>query len=268
MTEMPPNSKQALDPATVFMRPPDLLQFVSTEHQQFLTTLINCHDEIKYLQHVHGLYAASMSNQTTEPTNVILFQLLTFVHYHFLFASSAYMRCHMAEGFSSARAAIDAALIAAQIIHDRPSQTAYVNRTKPYDKLIRHFKNVLRDKKPLPNPLIEHLIQLHDTCSGFASHADVQTFAHRLDFLKLESEDMMSFGYFQFPRDPATMKHHFLGLLHIFVVTLDIFSGFFVDERKTLPAEWRAELRHVGAKIEQRQKQLVKDDTQQSDVPA
>jgi hypothetical protein len=245
--ELPPN---------VFDHPPDLLQFVSTEHQQFLTSLVNCHDELKTLSHVHGLYFAAMSNRTADPSTIIIFQLLTFVHYHFLFSSSCYMRCHLSEAFSSARAAIDAALIAVQIIHDRNSQVAYIERTKPFDKLIRHFKNLIRDNKPLPDEKIKHLIQQHDSCSQFASHADVQTFTHRLDFHG-DVPDLMSFGYFQFPRDPATMKHHFLGLLHIFVVSLDVFSGFLVDEHKVLPDHWRQELRHLGGKIETRQKELL-----------
>jgi hypothetical protein len=168
----------------VFFTPPNLLQFESTEHLQFSTTLVNCPDEIRALQHLHGLYLAAMSNQTIAPKNIVIFQLLTFVHYHFLFASTCYMRCHMVEAFSSARAAIDAALVAAQIIHDRSSQEAYINRTKPFDKLVRYFKNLIKDKKPIPSPLIEHLINFYDTCSQFASHADVQTFMHRLDFVK------------------------------------------------------------------------------------
>jgi hypothetical protein len=242
----------------VFFTPPDLLQFESTEHLQFSTTLVSYPDEIRALQHIHGLYMAAMSNQTIEPNNIVIFQLLTFVHYHFLFASTCYMRCHMAEAFSSARTAIDAALITAQIIHDRPSQEAYINRTKPFDKLVRHFKNLIKDKKPLPSPLVEHLIRFYDNCSQFASHADVQTFMHRLHFVKDPSQqDVMSFGYFQIPRERLKKQAHFLDLLRIFVVTLDIFSAFIVEEIKSLPATWRDELHLLGQTIERRREGLI-----------
>jgi hypothetical protein len=153
----------------VFFQPPDLLQFVSTEHQQFLTSLINCHEEIGMLSHVHGLYAAAMTNQTTDRSTVVIFQLLTFVPYHFLFASSSYMRCHMAEGFSSARAAIDAALIASQVIHDRPSQVAYINRTKPFDKLIRHFKNLITVRTI--SPYRTRSLSTLSSCTTFAANS-------------------------------------------------------------------------------------------------
>lgn len=246
------------DGSTVFTHPPDLLEFESTEHRNFLSSLVSYHDEINILYHIHDLYARSMTNRTTDRNRIIIFQLLAFVHYHFLVATSSYMRCHMAEGFNSARAAIDGALIASQIIHDPASQFAYINRTKPFDKLIRHFKNLIKDKKPLPHPVIEQLIRQYDVCSQFASHADIQTFAHRLEFPS-QPQEMLSVRYFQFARDEETRKHYFLGLLHIFVLTLDIFSGFFVDEKKCLPQEWRQELHDVSRQLEYSQQQLRPD---------
>src|ERR1700751_5566750 len=122
-----PNQTDGLSNA--FAHPPDLLEFESTEHRNFLSSLVRDRDEINILYHIHALYACGMTNQTTDRNRVLILQLLTFVHYHFLFSSSAYMRCHLAEAFNSARAAIDGALIACQIIHDPASQFAYINRT-------------------------------------------------------------------------------------------------------------------------------------------
>jgi len=42
----------------------------------------------------------------------------------------------------------------------------------------------------------------------------------------------------------------------LFVASLDIFSGFLVDEQKCLPAAWRDELHYVGRQIENRRTQL------------
>ncbi len=90
------------------------------------------------------------------------------------------MRCHLSEAFASARAAIDAALIAAQIIHDRASQVAYTKREKPFDNFARHLGNLIRDGKPLPHPLVPALRDLYKTISTFAGHADVGSFVHRV----------------------------------------------------------------------------------------
>ena len=223
-----------IDPDDLHKAPPNILDFVSIENQQFLTTMMNCREEMDFISNIQGLYAAAMSNQSADRSKVIIFQLLTLVHYHFLFASTCYMRCHMAEAFNSARIAIDGALVAAQIIHDRSSQLAYVERKKPFDKLIRHYKNLIQHKKPLPHPSIEFLINKHDFFSQIASHADIDTFAHRLDFLKASKEfpnEVMAFQYFQYPHDQASMSHRFLGLLVVFVVTLDVFADFIVGEQ-------------------------------------
>src|SRR5882672_7531897 len=98
-----------------------------------------------------------MSNATVGENEFVLFQLLTFTHYHFLYALACLMRCHLSEAFASARAAIDAALIAAQIIHDRASQVAYTKREKPFDNFARYLGNLIRDGKPLPLPLVPSL---------------------------------------------------------------------------------------------------------------
>jgi hypothetical protein len=105
-------------------------------------SVVSCPEELRALASIQGLYDVVMKNQTTVEQNIILLQLLTFTHYHFLFSTTSYMRYHMSEAFSSARAAIDAALIAAQIIHHRSSQAAYFDRRHPFDKLIRYFKNL------------------------------------------------------------------------------------------------------------------------------
>jgi len=84
---------------------------------------------------------------TVHENEVVIFQLLTVTHYHFLFSTACLMRCHLSEAFASARVAIDAALIAAQIIYDRASQTAYAKREKPFDSFARYLGNLIKDKK-------------------------------------------------------------------------------------------------------------------------
>src|SRR6201999_2817133 len=49
--------------ANFFLEPPDLLQFVSTEQQQFMTSLVNCREEVDFIRHLHGLHHAAMARQ-------------------------------------------------------------------------------------------------------------------------------------------------------------------------------------------------------------
>jgi hypothetical protein len=118
-------------------RPIDLLRFVSLEHEQFLVSIANDREEFLMLSHLQGLYEAVLSDLQVAEDDMVLFQLLAFAHYHFLFSTASLMRCHLSEAFASTRAAIDAALIGAVIIDDRPKQIAYSKREKPFDNLAR-----------------------------------------------------------------------------------------------------------------------------------
>jgi hypothetical protein len=243
--------------ALIVREPLDIIQFVGMENEQILVSLANNNDELKLLNHFQGLYRAAMSNVSVGENEFVIFQLLTFTHYHLLYGFACHMRCHLSEAFASARAAIDAALIAAQIIHDRASQVAYAQRTKPFDKLIRHYKNLIQANKPLPHKLVPELIELHDSFSSFASHADIASFVHRVKRVDGETPTI-SVQYLQFATNKAERQIHVLTLLHTFVMVVDVFADFLVDEAKIVPAPWREELHGLGGKIERRHDELKK----------
>jgi hypothetical protein len=245
-------------PEEVVTSPIDVIRFVSIENEQFLVTLIKSPEELRFVNHLQGLYVAAMTPTEVHENEFAILQLLTLVHHNFLSATASYMRCHLSEAFAAARIAIDAALIAAQIIADRKSQAAYVKREKPFDKLIRHYKNLIKDKKPLPHPLIEELIRVHDIASSFASHADINTFIHRLKRSEHRGKPLMTIQYFQFSTNNTVRRIHWLNLLTLFVMTLDVFSDFLVSEQKQVPQAWQDELRSLGAHIQRRTEELKK----------
>lgn len=243
---------------TIVREPLDPLRFVSMENEQFLVSMANNREEFGLLSHVQGLYSHAITNVSASENELVIFQLLAFTHYHFLFSTACLMRCHLSEAFASARAAIDAALIGACIIENRSLQVAYAKRENPFDKLNRHLRNLVRDKKPLPHRLIPELLRVHDTCSMFANHADIGSFVHRVDFVQPSgrSDPMMTVEYFQFAKNPIERKIHGLALLFTFVMILDVFSDFLVSEYKVAPIEWKEELHNLGAKIQKRNDEL------------
>jgi hypothetical protein len=167
------------------------------------------------------------------------------------------MRCHLSEAYASTRAAIDAGLIAAVIIDDRSKQVEYATNEPPFKngQLNRHLKNLIKDQKPLPHRLVPALLDLHGKFSMFASHADIGSFVHRATINKINpQQDFVFIEYFQFAKNKAERKIHNLTLLHVYVMLLDVFSSFFVTEKKLLPAEWYNELHQLGAHIERQVK--------------
>jgi hypothetical protein len=252
-------------------RPIDLLRFVSLEHEQFLVSIANNREEFLTLSHLQGLYEAALSDLQVAEENMVLFQLLAFAHYHFLFSTASLMRCHLSEAFASTRAAIDAALIGAVIIDDRTRQIAYAKREKPFDNLARYLGNLAKDGKPMPHPLVPVLREVHKTLSRFASHADVDSFVHRVKFEGERGSQTFRIEYFQFSRDEVERKLHALNLFLGHVMVLDVFSDFLVVEQKVVPLQWQNELRELGATIERRKTALVgtrrKTDQNQSQEP-
>jgi hypothetical protein len=217
--------------------PLDLFGFLSMEEHQILVSFSKAREEVDLLTHMEGLYTTAVSFRNVAEDDFVIFQLLTFTHYHFLFALACQMRCHLSEAYASARTAIDAALIAAYIIRDRSLQVAYAKRE--------------------PHPLIPTLFQQHKKISTFASHADVSSFVHRVR--KSTTDDnqvMMNVDYFQFAREDTERKIHTLGLFHTFVMVLDVFSDFLIAEQKVVPPEWQKELHALGQYIERRAKEL------------
>lgn len=242
---------------TIARTPPNLLQFLGMEEQQLLVSLAKMQEEMGYIAQLEGLYGAATSDKEVRQDDYVIFQLLTFTHYHFLFTLACQMRCHMSEAYASARAAIDAALIGAHIIKERAAQVSYAKREKPFDNFARYLGNLIKDGKPLPHPLMATLIDQQKKISTFAAHADVGSFIHRVrDTTDGSGNRMLAVEYFQFAREDDERKLYTLNLLHTFVMVLDVFADFLIDEQRAVPAAWKDQLHRLGAVIERRAKEL------------
>jgi hypothetical protein len=231
-------------------KPMELLTFQRMEQQNLQASTAEDIRGNAVIAEIQRHYFEASSEEPVEDNELVLFQLMAFTHYHFLFAVTCNMRCHLAEAYSSARSAIDAALIAAQIIFDRDSQEAYVARRHPFDKLIRNYRNAIKDGGNLPHHLVEPLVDLHQKINSFASHADVGAFVHRTKFITGESQRTLVVEYFQFAENEIEREIHNLSLLQLFVIVLDVFSDFLLKEKKTVDQNWVDSLHSLGRSIE------------------
>lgn len=235
---------------------PTLLDFVADENKEFEAALLRERADVALWDRIQGFYEQALAEVKVHENEIPIFQLLTFSHCYFLTATAAMMRCHLSEAFGSTRIAIDAALIGAHIISDRASQIAYARREKPFDNFARHLGNLIAAKKPLPHQLVPTLVELHKKLSGFSSHADVGAFVHRTT-ISTESYGHRIFArYFQCSDDATQRRLHALTLSHAFVMILDVFSDFLVDEQKTVPPQWQIDLHALGNDIEREHKAL------------
>ena len=235
---------------------PNLLSFVSREHDQFLISLANDTREMEFIGRLQTLYEAALPDVEVPEDDMAVFQLLTFTHYYFLLATTMLMRCHLSEAFGCARIAIDATLIGAHLIKNRGDNVAYTNRTKPFDNFARYLGNLIKAGKPLPHQLVPELVRLQKTMSTFTSHADIGAFTHRIDITSVEGRPQIRVQYFQFSRTAAERQIHALTLFHVFVMVLDVFSEFLALEHKIVPADWQFEMIRIGVELEREVKRL------------
>ena len=148
-------------------------------------------------------------------------------------------------------------MIAAHIIDDRALQVAYVKREKPFDNLMRHVGQRIKAGETLPHRLVPLLVKQYKLISTFASHADVNSFVHRIRTTREDGKiTWMGVEYFQFSHDDAARKSQAFAIFHTFVMALDIFADFLVLEKKAVPEQWKEDLHKLGAQLQVRARGL------------
>ena len=81
-------------------------------------------------------------------------------------------------------------------------------------------------------------------------HELLSTFVHRTTITKQPYGQRIFVKYFQCSDIARQRRIHALTLAHAFVMVLDVFADFLVDEQKSVPLQWQADLHGLGARIE------------------
>jgi hypothetical protein len=178
----------------------NFFEYLGAEETNFLVTLNNLRAEFDAFSHLDGLYRTAIDNACAEDEeDLIIFQLLLFVHYHLYHSAATLLRCHMSDALASMRTAIEAGLAAYRIIDDRQSQLQYVLRSKSLQSHKRFFKKAW-ETEPEAFPLAHPLLNRWDACSRYGSHADIDVFVHRLT-LPEDGSPVLKLQYFQHPKN-------------------------------------------------------------------
>ena len=113
--------------------PGDFFEYLGAETGNLLVTLNNLRTEFDLFSRLDGLYRTAIRNARADsPDDLVVLQLLLFVHYHYYNSTATLLRCHLSDALASMRTAIEAGLTAYRIIEDRPSQLQYVQRDKSF----------------------------------------------------------------------------------------------------------------------------------------
>lgn len=156
----------------------------------------------------------------------------------------------------SLRKAIDGALAAYKIILEPNSATAYIDDTDPHHRDFEYIKSHIkeeRQKNSAKYPLAGPLLEAHEAFSAFGSHADIDSFFHRLE-VRRESEgaqDEVFVHYFQFPKKKEEYQFYFVVTLLDFWHIFRIFKVFFDAKLKIVDPDWERAIEALGPRLVQ-----------------
>lgn len=182
--------------------------------------------------------------------------MLHLIYFQFLFSISSMMRCHPSEAFASARVAIDGAVIAALLIHDPISHTAYRERRKPFDKPIRHLRNLVRDGKTPHSRIITELLEDYDQFSRSHSHADIEKLRDRLELLDLDGGFTYNFHFFQIAKHEEMTSLQYLRIANTYLMISLIFSDYLLS-KCIVNADWMDGIVKIGKSLQYSYNNLI-----------
>lgn len=229
----------------------DFLKFIAGEEQNLLTTLINLRPDFDVFSHLDDLYRGPVDFLDVSIGEEVIPSLYLFVHYHFYLSVASLSRAHLSECLASTRKAMDASFSAYEMLLHPETIKLYKNQ----DKKFQFIKGTIAKERKADEstyPLAANLLELHEICSEFGSHADISTFTHRVEVRETDNpkKKKLMFKYYQFPSDKEEYHAYFVETLLAYYEMLLIFKPMLLEKAVGLDAGWDAEVASVGTVLE------------------
>jgi hypothetical protein len=204
----------------------NLLEFISKEENNLLTSMVKCHDDVAQFAKVDGHFQAIVKHldvPADDEHGRTMLALYLFTHYHLYLSFVTLMRCHLSDSLASTRKAIDATLSAYRLCVEPQTLEQYLNAEGAYLRITRTMERA-RSADANAYPLAPPLLHLHGVCSQFGSHADVSSFVHRIKVVPVSSDKAtIEHLLFQYPEDPAEFRYYFASTLSAYMLMLEVF---------------------------------------------
>jgi hypothetical protein len=191
--------------------------------------------------------------------------LLIYCHFHLYQAVATLFRCHLSEALGATRVAIEAGLHVYRFLEGHGTPEEYVQGEPTFKYTVNHIRQA-RIKLADKFPLAERLIALHELCSRFGSHADFDSFLHRIEFTAGDVATTKLL-YFQKPDSIADFQFYAVAVLHTFILILNVFEPL-VMELRLVDSSWGDDLRRTGAGLENMREQLKEPQATEAAKPS
>ena len=205
----------------------NLLEFLSKEENNLLTSMMKYRDDVDAFSRVDGHFQAPVAYIDVPAGNEqarTVVGLYLFTHFHLYLSFATLLRCHLSDSLASTRKAIDATFTAYKLHLEPGTLKAYLEEDASYRFIT---KSIMRARKQDNNayPLAPALLELHGVCSRYGSHADVSSFAHRVKVTPLGPDKArVEHLMFQFPEDEKEFRYYLASTLSAFMLMIAIYA--------------------------------------------
>ena len=209
----------------------NLLEFIGIEETNLLVTMAKFHtDIVQVFPKLDGAYQAPLGFidiKIDDAHKQTVMALYLFTHYHLYFSTVCLLRCHLSDSLGSTRKAIDATLTAYRLIEEPATLEQYHQQHRHY-QAIKSYMDRARRHDATKYPLAGRLIELHDLCSEYGSHADISSFVHRITIAPTEEagKGLFKVQMFQTPDTDLAHRAYLVETLLAYTEMAKVFSTF------------------------------------------
>lgn len=247
----------------------NLLEYLGAEETNLLVSINLCKQDMDFFPKLDGLFQEPLKHIDLKIKNgadlkhedvhrMTVLTLYLYVHYHLYSAFSTMLRCHLSDALSQVRKAIDATLTAIRLIGDPSTLEDYLERRTDY----RNIKRVVSEANKKAETQYPHtgpLVEMHEICSQFGSHADVSSFIHRVEMTDPDDlgKSLIRFFMFQRPDSDLEFRYHLVRMLSSFGQMLWLFRDFVGDLAVGIDKDkWVAAIRQMDLAIQKESEQI------------
>jgi hypothetical protein len=213
------------------IRDMDFLDYLGLEERNLLASIVNFRQEFDIFYNIDKIYRAPLSRLSVSENEAVIPQLYLFVHFYLYFAVTCILRSHLSEALSTTRKAIDGAFTAYALILEPDKAHAYLERDKYFLFIKANIQRHI-EKDTSAFPFARELLNIHDACSEFGSHADISSFFSQTGDYAGSGQDEYRF--------------YFLVILQAFFLIFRIFRLFFEKKLGIIEPTWEAAIAKLG----------------------
>jgi hypothetical protein len=198
-------------------------------------------DKIEYLRLLGDLFLDPLEKtRTTENDEPWLFVSWWLAHITLngMYNSfQSYLRLQNYLCLAAIRYGIDATLKAYVIINDHERVREFLTDSDYFKYIKRNVSSALR-KGEINDQGIQFLALVHEECSRFGSHPDIDSLLHRrLKFGEETHDKLTYYNYFQMPENKAKFIENYFSYIIIYMRCLEVYKPFFLHTAFRL-SEW------------------------------